>query len=32
MQIVSDAGCDISQQQLAGGKVTVVPLSINLAG
>ena len=32
MQIVSDAGCDISAQQLAGGKITTVPLSINLAG
>lgn len=32
MQIVSDAGCDISPQQLAGGKITTVPLSINLAG
>lgn len=32
MQIVSDAGCDISTQQLSGGTISMVPLRINLAG
>lgn len=32
MQIVSDTGCDISEQQLAGGTYTSIPLMINLAG
>lgn len=32
MQIVSDAGCDISSQQLSGFEISTVPLMINLAG
>jgi DegV family protein with EDD domain len=32
MKIVSDAGCDISAQQLMGEEISILPLSINLDG